>query len=68
VCSPVILEDLPSGTLTRSLLGLEMEVEEFVQIVAWSTDSMLVEADTTEIQPFTYISRSKVVQIMFFSK
>jgi hypothetical protein len=49
LCSPVILEDLPRNTLTRGLLGLETEVWEFVQLVAWPTDSMLEEVDATEI-------------------
>jgi hypothetical protein len=49
VRGPVILEDLPSNTLTRSLPGLKTEVWEFVQLVAWPTDSILVEVDTTEI-------------------
>jgi hypothetical protein len=34
VRSPVILEDLPSNTLTRSLLGFVLEVWEFVRHVA----------------------------------
>jgi hypothetical protein len=46
---PVILEDLPSNTLTRDLPGLKTKVWEFVQLVAWPTDSILVEVDTTEI-------------------
>jgi hypothetical protein len=46
--SSVILEDLPSSTLTSSLLGLKMGVRDLIQLVAWPTDFMLVEVDTTE--------------------
>jgi hypothetical protein len=68
VRSPVILEDLPSNTLTRSLLGFVSEVWEFVWHVAWPADSILVEVDTTKIQPFAYSSRLFVMQIVFFTK
>jgi hypothetical protein len=49
VRGPVILEDLSSNTLTRSLPGLKTKVWEFVQLVAWPTDSILDEVDTTEV-------------------
>jgi hypothetical protein len=52
VFNPTILEDMLRDTLTRSLLGLDVEVGEFVLLIAWPTDSVLIEVNTTEIWPF----------------
>jgi hypothetical protein len=41
--------DPPTNTPTRSLLGLGTEVGEFIRLVMWPANSVLVEVDTTEI-------------------
>jgi hypothetical protein len=68
VRGPVILEDLPSNTLARSLLGLRTEIWEFVQLVAWPADSIFVQVNITEIKPVSYSWRMFVTQIVFFLK